>query len=145
MSAAAAPLTASTSRRTYRPRIFDFDMARAWVEYRHWAESRETCAVSASAGGRNEALRGVLRPAYIGACRMEERLVWMIDMERCVARLPPRHQRALQAMATGEMSKKQAAQLQVSVRTLMRRHDEALEALTQIRSSYAAPRRTGNS
>ena len=130
----AATIRAVADRQPSRTRVLrllNIDEHKAWREFSHWWECRAAGAVPSRTRYSDTPRQGHLRPA------IEDRYVWMIDMQRSYEQLAPSHRAVLELIAKGASISLQAHRMGTSVRTLLRRRDLALQMLAEIRRSYA--------
>jgi hypothetical protein len=111
--------------------LLDIEQHKAWREFQHWWECRAARGLPARTRYSDAPKQAQLRPA------VDDRIIWSIDMERSFAQLAPSHQAILQLCVEGESVAIQAHRHGCSVRTLMRRRDDALRILAGIRRRYA--------
>jgi hypothetical protein len=116
------------TRRHKQLRLLDFNVHAAWCEFQRWWE--RDIAAPQIMSYRVQARLAQRKPS------IEDRYVWAIDMSRSFEALAPGHRAILVFLVGGQSLQMHAHNMGVSMRTLIRRRDAALEQLAAIRSRY---------
>ena len=130
--------TAAEPPRTAQPTPLRLALSPEPAFYRKYTEAllRRYLRLALDAGrvpsllGR-EILRGEV--SHARARTFEDAVIFVLDVERCIAQITPGRRHLLRRIALQEYSQGEtAAMLGISLRTVIRRYGEALDQLTQL-------------